>query len=285
MGILATLFFFALGAIIGSFLNVVVLRYNTGGGFRDRSRCFSCGKELKWYDLVPVLSFLFLKGRCRCCKSKISFQYPLVELLTGLIFAAAFWQILSFRVSSDIFSIFYFLFSIDLIVLSLLIVIAVYDIKHKIIPDSLVFLFGVLALVKLFLTTEFSALLRLPHLLDLLAGPILALPLFLLWLISGGRWIGLGDAKLALGIGWFLGFSLGISSMVLGFWIGAVVSASLIVFSKLARIGLARRALLNVGLKNLTMKSEVPLAPFLILGFMVVYFFRIDVVGLGALGM
>ncbi|MBI2475890.1 MAG: prepilin peptidase [Candidatus Taylorbacteria bacterium] len=281
MQILLTLFFFALGTVVGSFLNVVILRFNTGAGLDGRSRCFSCGKDIKWHDLAPVFSFIFLKGRCRHCKGKISFQYPLVEMLTGLIFAATFWQFSS-SVSLHTFSIFYFLFSINLLSLCLLLVIAVYDFRHKIIPDRLVFLFGFLSLVKLFLSAEFSTAARLPHLLDLLAGPILALPLFLLWLASSGRWIGLGDAKLALGIGWFLGFSLGISAVVLGFGVGAVVSLCLLALPALSRAGFARPALRG-GLKNLTMRSEVPLAPFLILGLMAVYFFGIDVVGLGAL--
>ena len=160
-------------------------------------------------------------------------------------------------------------------------VIAVYDLKHKIIPDLFVFLFILLSLGKLFLTVPLSLLLHFPYILDLLAGPILALPIFLLWLVSRGRWIGLGDAKLALGIGWFLGFSLGISALVIGFWIGAIVSLFLLALSKLSRRGFVRKTLLGFGLKNLTMASEVPLAPFLIAGVFVVFFWHIDVVGLG----
>jgi prepilin signal peptidase PulO-like enzyme (type II secretory pathway) len=82
--------FFVFGSIIGSFLNVLILRFNTGATFGGRSKCFSCGRELRWYDLVPILSFLFLRGRCRFCKSKISLQYPTVELITGLIFTGVF---------------------------------------------------------------------------------------------------------------------------------------------------------------------------------------------------
>ncbi|MDO8482858.1 MAG: prepilin peptidase [bacterium] len=280
--------FFTLGTIVGSFLNVVILRFNTGVSLGGRSGCFSCGRKIKWHDLVPIVSFLSLRGRCRSCKSRLSLQYPTVELLTGFLFLATFLKYFSSGFAPE-FSIFNFSdlagsggagqFSIDLLVLSLLVVISVYDLKHKIIPDSLVFLFGTLAFARLLFSVEISSLFQFPYLLDLLSGPILALPIAILWLISGGRWIGLGDAKLAIGIGWFLGFSLGISAMVVGFWIGAVVGIFLICVSKLSRIRGVRRLLLNMGAKHLTMKSEIPLAPFLILGLVIVYFSGFDVMG------
>ena len=84
------IFSFVLGTLIGSFLNVVALRYNTGMTVNGRSKCFSCGKNLSWFELFPVLSFLFQKGACRKCKSKISWQYPLIETLSGIIFVMIF---------------------------------------------------------------------------------------------------------------------------------------------------------------------------------------------------
>lgn len=279
---IVTVGFFIFGTIIGSFLNVVILRYNTGASFYDRSRCFSCGRGIVWYDLVPVASFLALRGRCRFCKSKLSLQYPLVELITGLLFLGV---LLKFLASGVPFSTFYFiLFTFDLAVLSLLVVIAVYDLKHKIIPDLPVFLFAGVSLVRLFSLLPFWSLFSFPHILDLLAGPILALPLFLLWFLSRGRWIGLGDAKLALGMGWFLGLSLGVSALVWGFWIGALVGLSLIGLSKISHAALVRSLLLKAGLKSLTMGSEIPLAPFLIAGLFISYFLGADVTGLSVLG-
>ena len=269
------IFVFIFGTIIGSFLNVVILRYNTGANFGGRSRCFSCGKEIRWYDLVPVLSFVFLRGTCRFCKSKLSFQYPAVEFLTGALFLATFLKYGSEGALSAMV--------LDMAVIAVLIVIGVYDLRHKIIPDSLVFLFSILALGRIISMTSISSLLHFSQNFDLVAGPILAMPIFILWLVSKGRWIGLGDAKLALGIGWFLGLSLGLSSMVIGFWIGAIVGLGLIAFSKFARIPAGRKVLLSIGIKRFGMKSEIPLAPFLIAGLLIVYFFGTDVIGLNML--
>ncbi|MBX4211124.1 hypothetical protein KW783_04110, partial [Candidatus Parcubacteria bacterium] len=92
---------------------------------------------------------------------------------------------------------------------------------------------------------------------------------FLLWLVSGGRWIGFGDAKLAAGIGWLLGLAYGLSALFLAFWIGAAFSIVYIAISRLF-----------LGQKNLTMKSEIPFAPFLIAALFIVFLFHIDVVGL-----
>src|SRR3989344_1035853 len=83
---------FIFGLIIGSFLNVVIYRINTRKSLHGRSACMSCQNQLLWYELIPVFSFLGLKGRCRNCKTKISIQYPLVELMTGLIFTFLFFK-------------------------------------------------------------------------------------------------------------------------------------------------------------------------------------------------
>src|SRR3990167_8361302 len=93
MTIALTIIFFALGLIIGSFLNVVIYRYNTGKTFGGRSKCLVCHKILSWHELIPLFSFIFLKGHCRGCKTRISFQYPLIEFITGLVFAFIFLKL------------------------------------------------------------------------------------------------------------------------------------------------------------------------------------------------
>ena len=255
--------YFVFGTIIGSFLNVVSLRYNTGKMLLGRSGCFSCAKELKWFELFPVLSFIFQLGKCTKCKSKISIQYPIVEFLTGIIFLGIF-----LKFSALLFTAPHYLLLLSLyfmVIFSILIVIFIYDLKHKIIPDDLVYTFASLSLLGMFF--EFSTLvLSIPTLLPFFSGPILFLPFFLLWFLSGGKWIGLGDGKLALGMGWFLGLSLGASAILYSFWIGALISVALMLFFSL-----------NSRDKRITMKSEIPFGPFLILGLVLVFFFEINI--------
>ncbi|MEK9182224.1 MAG: prepilin peptidase [Patescibacteria group bacterium] len=265
---------FTLGAIIGSFLNVVILRYNTGESIASgKSACFSCARSLSWHEMFPVLSFFALRGRCGGCKSKISWQYPMVEFFTGLLFLGV---CLKFNLlGSEVFKHLSFAFFAShfyyFAVFSILIVITVYDFKHKIIPDLFVFSFAFISLIWLVAGKATSDVAS-PANWDLLAGPILALPFLLMWLLSGGRWMGLGDAKLALGMGWFLGLVSGVSAVILGFWIGAAISLILLLLQKLNLTG-----------KNLTIKSEIPFAPFLILGLLAVFFFGFDVIGLANL--
>lgn len=266
MNFLLLLSFIILGSIIGSFLNVVILRYNTGVSLGGRSGCMSCQKKLHWYELVPVISYFIIRGKCTKCSSKISIQYPLVELGTAVLFGFVY------VLFSDLLSVSPVYFStimlLNLVAISLLVVIFVYDIYHKIIPDSLSYTFAGIAISIMALTIQYPINSTIGYL-DLLSGIILFLPFYILWLVSKGKWIGLGDGKLALGIGWLLGFVHGISALVIAFWIGAIFSILLMVLFNLKHSG-----------KNITMKTEIPFAPFLILGTLIVLFFRIDVLGL-----
>ena len=209
---MTTVILFVFGAVIGSFLNVVGLRWgkeSVGG----RSTCRTCGKILHWYELVPIISFLIQKRKCRGCKAKISWQYPAIEILTGLIFVTVpLWML-------PVFCIY--------------IVILIYDLHHKIIPDPLVYLAIILSLVLSW---------------HLLAGLIIFLFFVAIWFLSRGRAIGFGDAKLGLSVGLLLGAAQGFSAIVVAFWIGAVIGLFL------------------MWRKKLTIKSEVPCAPFIMLG-------------------
>jgi leader peptidase (prepilin peptidase)/N-methyltransferase len=259
---------FVFGTIVGSFLNVVILRYNTGVSFfSGRSFCNSCGKKLSWYELVPVISFFVLRRKCTGCGSKISWQYPLVELTMGLLFGATICklstlggqQIVSFFNINLLLSTLYFMF-----MWSILVVISVYDLRHKIIPDLMVFLFAGFSLAHLAVSAGWD-IFQFPYVWDLLAAPLFALPFAALWFFSRGRWMGLGDAKLALGIGWFLGLIKGGSAIILGFWMGAIVGLALIGLSKLPSRFLHER---------FGLRSEIPFGPFLILGVILVFFFN-----------
>jgi prepilin signal peptidase PulO-like enzyme (type II secretory pathway) len=246
MSPLFLIFSFILGTIIGSFLNVVAYRYKTGMTFGGRSKCFSCNKTLTWTELFPILSFILQKASCKGCKSKISWQYPLVELMTGILFALIFYYFPPISKQASVSTAFY------LIITSLLVVITVYDARHKIIPNPLVYTFDALALAHVFLS---------PSLSNFLAGPLITLPFFLIWLLSKGKWMGLGDSKLLLGIGWTLGLIPAISAVILAFWIGAIISV----------------LWMWLVLKKFKTHYEIPFGPYLILGMYLVLFFHYNV--------
>lgn len=261
MDLLTIFFVFIFGSIIGSFLNVVIYRYNSGTSpLEGRSQCFSCGKTLQWYELVPVFSFLLQRGRCRKCSVKLSWQYPLVEIATGIIF------VLVFLLDKPLLEMVYLL-----VIFSTLLVIAVYDVRHQIIPDGLATLFALLSLAWFFGNVDIHRVLTYPYVWTLVAGPMIFFPFWALWFVSKGRWIGLGDGKLGLGIGWFLGATLGGSAVLLAFWVGA--------FWVLGMIGLQKIATklhMNAIHQTLSMQSEIPFGPFLIFSVLVVYFTGIN---------
>ena len=172
---------FIFGAIIGSFLNVVILRYQVKS-LKGRSECVNCHKKLKWYELIPILSFLIQRGRCKKCKKKISWQYPLVEISTAVIFLLIFNLFAGdvglqfFGLTGDLslgvtISQLFNLISLW-IIFSLLIIIFVYDLYHKVIPDLWVFLFAGISLTRFFIL-DFQ---WFGFLSTLWAGPILAFP-------------------------------------------------------------------------------------------------------------
>lgn len=256
-----TIFFFVFGLIIGSFLNVVIFRFNTHRSFGGHSGCMTCQKKLCWHELIPIFSYLFLRGKCSGCQSKISWQYPIVEFLTGIFFMGLFLKFQNlFFIDTFSFSLTYAFYAT---IFCLLMVISVYDLKHKIIPDSLSLAFGILTFIGLFFFGPFGFYFHLPSWSALLAGIILALPFALMWLLSKGAWMGLGDAKLALGLGWFLGLATGLSGLVLAFWIGATIGTFLIIFTK-----------------KYSMKSEIPFAPFLVLGSLIAFLFNLNLFSL-----
>ncbi len=257
--------FFIFGLIIGSFLNVVIIRYNTHKSFGGRSACMSCQNTLCWYELIPLFSFFALQGRCRTCKTKISAIYPAVELATGLIFAALFLKFSALGGSAsggqDMFYPSILIFSITYIyytfIFSLLLVIAVYDLRHKIIPDPLVLFFNLVAFITLFFFTNFIFSPHVPNIIEFMSGILIASPFAFIWFVSRGTWMGLGDAKLALGLGWLLGLSLALSGLVLAFYFGAIFGLLLLTLTK-----------------KYGMKSEIPFAPFLVLGAFLAFIFN-----------
>lgn len=250
---------FVLGLVIGSFLNVVIFRlYGNDPIFISRSKCFNCGKTLSWYELIPVISFVIQKGRCRSCGFKLSLQYPLVEVLTG-IFVTYFY----FNRGQDIFN-FYLLnlydgggaalnFILNILIFSLFLVIFFYDIRNQIIPNVMVYPLILLGFALQarhyylgFAVTE-----------NLIAALAIAIFFFFLWLISKGSWMGLGDAKLILATSLFLGFERAPSAFLFSFWVGAIYALPLLF------------------LKKVSVSSRIPFGPFIILGFLLSLFYQL----------
>lgn len=260
-------FLFGLGVIIGSFLNVVLYRLHTGKSLQGHSHCLSCGHRLSALELIPLISYLCLRGRCRACGSYIPVRYFAVELLTGLMFMAVY---LGFR--ADLV-----LLVLGLVIVSLLVVVAVYDLRHFIIPDELVISLTVLALMasgyRVGIGTDDWSTVAF----DLGAAVLGAAFFYLLWHVSKGTWIGFGDVKLAFPLGLIVGASGVFSLIVFSFWVGAIVGLVLLILQRLAQRGKFR---LRFWRRQLTMKSAVPFAPFLICGFLLVWLWEMDAIAL-----
>lgn len=254
---------FIAGAIIGSFLNVYLYRFHTGKSLAGNSHCLSCGERLRWYDLVPVISFFILRGRCRDCSARIPARYALVELATGGLFLLTVWQ---FGLT--------WLLPLQLLLAVLIICTVVYDLYHFIIPNEFVWAFAAtgaaLLAIALYDDPSWWA-----ESLDAILGVLVAAGFYgALWLVSRGRWLGLGDVKLAAPLGLLVGLHGVYSFIIFSFWIGAVISVAYLLWQRWYRGGQLR---LPFTRSQLTIKSEVPFAPFLLLSFIVVYYFGVDV--------
>ena len=137
--------FFVIGCLLGSFFNVVGLRVPNGESIVfPNSHCTRCGHELKWYELIPIFSYLFLGGKCRNCKEKISIMYPLIELFTGIIFVISYY---SFGFSYELL--------ISLIMASMLTLVIVSDVNYMIIPDSFIIISAILIIIVKFIQNGF----------------------------------------------------------------------------------------------------------------------------------
>lgn len=246
------LFFLLFGLSIGSFLNVVICRLNTNKPIaRDRSRCPRCHSVLGAWDLIPLFSFLFLAGRCRYCKKKISFQYPLVELATGLLFL-----FLAFQFARTPFDLVFWLF----FGASFIVIIA-FDIKLRLIPGEIVWplLAGAGIYIILGGTGEtpllyFTRSLSHPTAIHLLSGVMSGGFISLIVFFTKEQGMGKGDIPIAFLQGLLLGYPKGLSALLLSFIIGAGVSVMLLAFKKAG------------------LKTEVPFTPFLIIALYIVRF-------------
>ena len=230
---------FVMGLCCGSFVNMLVYRTEIKyklckskfeGVDRNRSYCDYCGKQLSWYENVPIVSWLILKGKTKCCHKKLPVQYPLVELMTGILFVV-------FR--NDY---------LGMVMVTLLMFSAVFDLKWMILPDFSTYILIGLSIVIVIMGGHGG-----PPLQYLLAG--LGSFLFLLALHVGtkGKGMGFGDVKYAIFMGLLLGWPKIIIAYYFAFVVGAIFGISLIM------------------LKGYKKSSHIPFGPFLITGTMFAY--------------
>ncbi len=230
------------GAIFGSFLNVVAYRLPRGESIVwPGSRCTSCGTEVKAYDNVPVLSWLVLRGRCRTCREPISARYPLVELLTGLLFAA---MALRFNEGDELWVLPAFL-----VLTASLVAVSGIDIDHHRIPNKIVyptlFILAPLFVMAAAGTGEWDSLLRAAY------GGGIAFGILFLIHVAAPKGMGFGDVRLAGVLGVALGW-LGLGHVFVGLFLGFLTSSVI--------------SLALIGLKIRSRKDRIPFGPFLALG-------------------
>lgn len=284
-----TIFFialFSIGTAFGSFINVLSLRYHPERGvfarqnIGGRSRCDSCKRTLKWHELIPLLSFFIQRGKCKNCNKKLTFQYPIVELLSGIIvlgvpiFLNNFWGVSQTLFSSLLLSGWYYgLIFLWVLVFLVFLLISLIDLKHFIIPDELNGVIGVCGIIIVAIISshindlpQFStsfvknySLLFSPFqniFINHIMGAIVSSGFFLmLSILTKGRGMGFGDVKLGFVIGLLFGWTDSILIILLSFIIGGLWGLYL-VFSKRKK-----------------MKDRIPFGPLLILGSLLVFLF------------
>lgn len=282
---LIILFFF--GTILGSFLNVLTLRYKpeqnvfAPASIGGRSRCFYCQKTLNWFELIPIFSFLIQDGRCRNCRARLSFQYPIIEFLTGAIFVIVPIFFSSFyKLSANLDPVWFYLSSAIWITAFLIwLLIAAIDLRHYLIPDELNLILGVLGIIFIIVSLKQGLFLNLGNsflkhygllfsfstnsIFNHIFGAVVSGLFFgSMSILSGGRAMGFGDAKLAFVSGLLLGWpDIGLA-IILSFLIGGIFGAATLL------------------IKKKTMKSLLPFAPFFVLGVVLTVFFGVQIINL-----
>ncbi len=242
---IASVFVLAIGLAVGSFLNVVIYRLPKGESlWHPPSRCPKCGSSIKWYDNIPLISYLFLKGKCRNCQNSISWRYPLVETLTGTFLLIFFL----FRFPVNFPSLLFFLK--DILFIFILIPIFFIDLKKGIIPNSLSYSLIICGFILSFVTKDtFSSLIGI----GLGAGIFLSIfALGSVWLKQAG--MGIGDMKLAAGIGAFLGYELALLCFFLSVILGGIIATGLLLAHIKGR------------------EDRIPFAPFLVVAALISLF-------------
>ncbi|MBX9765468.1 prepilin peptidase [Patescibacteria group bacterium] len=259
-----------LGLTVGSFLNVVILRFGFSESRQERSHCMNCGTQIRAHDLIPVFSFFALGGKCRSCGSKLSLQYPLVEIALAVLF------LLAWHVVPPVYSLWSGAAFISLLVfLSSLLALVVYDIRHTLVPMQFIYVLLLSAAsAPLFQSLHLSS--YQPFLDALAGGAALAGFLYALHLITKGKGMGMGDVYIAGAVGLLLGLFRGIEALMFAVWIGTIFYLGVMLLSSVLRaLRLSRRS------ARVNMKTELPFVPFLAVGVLVAIFTDISPLAFG----
>lgn len=229
---------FVIGSIIGSFLNVCIYRLPRNKSIIfPSSYCPSCNTKIKWFDNIPIISFILLQGKCRSCKGKISLRYPLVEILTSVLLILLYSR---YSLSLSFFA--YSLLTFSLIIVTFI------DFEQQIIPDEITYPLIVIGLILSFFSPRIG-------IIDSILGILICGGLLYLIVIVSRGGMGGGDVKLAAAIGSFLGFKAGLASLVFAFISGGLVGA----------------ILLLTGIKG--RKDPIPFGPFIVFGALIIVLF------------
>ncbi len=260
-----------LGCIVGSFLNVVALRQETGKDLGGRSHCPSCNHQLTWYELIPVVSFLIQLGRCRNCKKTISPRYVSVELFVGVLYflTTSFFTKAYFGVYTSLPGWFFVWLLSLLIVVSYGALIVIYDIQTKTVPlvwfIGLVF-FSCIYLIVPYVSGAVSALSVWRTIGFNVSGMLVTLPFLAMWVVSKGRWMGFADIEIIAWIGMFFGMQMGASAVLLSFYLGSFFGIIFIIYKLIKGIPYAT-----------IRKIQIPFAPFLFLGWFITLLYSFNI--------
>ncbi len=244
---------FIFGASIGSFVQVIASRLHVAPIMKGRSKCLSCGEALRASDLIPVISYLWLRGKCRHCKSVYGVSALVVEVLFGVTFVVLYQLIIKDQVSllvSLLWLVYYTL------LFGTLGVMALYDRAHSYIPSM--FLYGYLALTAIMYCMRIA---NDPHVLTMISPVFVAVPFLLVWLITRGRGLGFGDVILFFGVGMFFDSLQGLAVLMVSVWLGAIVGIYIKYISR----------------QRLSDTTAIPFVPFIVIGFLIVLFTDMDI--------
>ncbi|MBI4276327.1 prepilin peptidase [Candidatus Uhrbacteria bacterium] len=225
MSIFIIFIIFCIGLAVGSFLNVAIVRLPEGRTVRGRSACLACSRTLTWTELIPLVSFFILRGKCKSCRTPISWQYPIVELITGVLFIAT-WYFHNYSITQLP------VLLRDAFFLSVLLVIFVHDLRWSIIIDRVTLpALAVTLALQFWIAPTFATVQSLAIGMTIGGGFFAAQ-----YIVSRGRWIGGGDIRLGVLMGAMLGWRGTLVSLFLAYMIGAVI-ASILLLVRRKRFG------------------------------------------------